>query len=107
MKTTKTTKNLRHTLTVKKSFNWQHLTWKILTLSVITKYYLAPYVSRNNRLFKFRKVESPLCSFCNLNEATTIPNFWQLRTCTKYANHFRSYMHIYIYIYIYIDIICM
>ena len=47
------------------------------------------YIHIYNKLFKFRKVESPLFSFCKLNEATTIPNFWQLHTNAKYENHFR------------------
>ena len=45
----------------------------------------------NNRLFRFKKVDSPLCSYCNEEEETPLPLFHSCLKSKQLWNKLRQY----------------
>ena len=78
-------KNQLCSCSVNFDFDWKSIYLLLRMVTVDTKLRVFQYKIWNNirfvkeMLFKFRKVESPLCSFCKAEDETYIPLFYRCR----------------------------
>ena len=71
-------------LPYQKKFNDGYLDWKNIDLLVGIVTIRAKYVYLNSVLFKFIKIGSPLCSFCNLTDKSPYYLFYECSNTVFY-----------------------